>query len=90
MLCVSERTIRRRRADYEMPLGYSENFSSISDDQLDEEVWYILQVSPNSGEGMVIGGIRARGLIVQRRRVWASILRVDYDPVHPIYSVLIL
>ena len=75
MLCVSERTIRRR-ADYEMSLGNSENFSSISDDQLDEEVRSILQVSLNSGERMVVGGIRARGLTVQRR-VRASILRVD-------------
>jgi hypothetical protein len=77
MLCVSERTIRRRRADYEMPLGNSGNFSIMSHDQLDEEVRSILQVSPNSGERMVVGGIRARGLIVQRRRVRASILRVD-------------
>lgn len=77
MLCVSERTIRRRRADYEMPLGNSGNFSSISDDQLDEEVRSILQVSPNSGERMMVGGIIARGLIVQRRRVRASIVRID-------------
>ena len=77
MLCVSERTIRRRRAEYDMPLVNSGNFSSISDDQLDEEVRSILQVSPNSGERMVVGSIRARGLIVQRSRVRASILRID-------------
>ncbi|CAB3997619.1 hypothetical protein AC249_AIPGENE26499 [Paramuricea clavata] len=60
-----------------MPLGNSGNFSSISDDQLDEEVQSILQVSPNSGERMLVGGIRAKGLIVQRRRVRASIVRID-------------
>ena len=77
MLCVSERTIRQRRAAYDMPLVNSGNFSSIADDQLDEEVRSILQVSPNSSERMVVGGIRARGLIVQRSRVRASILRID-------------
>lgn len=77
MLCVSERTIRRRRADYEMVLGSLGNFSQVLDDQLDEIVRSILQVSPNSGERMVVGGIRARGLIVQRRRVRESIGRVD-------------
>lgn len=77
MLCVSERTIRRRRADYEMVLGSFGNFSRVLDDQLDEIVQSILHVSPNSGERMVVGGIRARGLIVQRRRVRESIGRVD-------------
>lgn len=77
MLCVSERTVRRRRADYGMVLGSLGNFSQILDDQLDEMVRSILEVSPNSGERMVVGGIRARGFIVQRRRVRESIGRVD-------------
>jgi len=54
-----------------------QEFSQISDHALGTVVRSILSLSPNSGERMVFGAFRGRGLLVQRNRVRESIFRVD-------------
>ena len=44
MLCISERTLQRRRAELGLPVGRSMLYSSISDEELDEIVSDIMQV----------------------------------------------
>lgn len=52
------------------------DFSDISDDNLDNHVREILRTTPNSGQRLIEGGLRQRGLRIQRRRIQDSI-RVD-------------
>ena len=49
------------------------NFSGISDDELDNSVRVVLTNSPNSGKRMVSGALAAQGIRVQRSRLHASI-----------------
>ena len=72
-LCVSERTLKRRREEY----GIQPTFSKISDEDLDEQVRQILCLTPYSGETYVRGGLKGRHIVVQRERVRQSIYRVD-------------
>ena len=72
-LGVSERTLQRRRIEF----GIDSNFSDISDNDLDNHVQEILQLTPYSGESYVRGGLRGRRINVQRHRVRDSITRVD-------------
>ena len=74
--CVSERTLRRRCQEIGWPTREQE-FSQISDDTLDIVVRNVLSLSPNSGERMVLGACRGRGLLFQRNGVRQSIFRVD-------------
>lgn len=76
MLGVSERTVRRRKQEYNMSSS-TDIFSEISDSEIDKFMKFILQVSPNSGERMIIGWFRGRGIRVQRWRIRDSISRVD-------------
>jgi len=76
MLGVSEKTVRRRKEAYNMSSSM-ELFSKISDDEIDEFMKFILQISPNSGERMIMGWFRGRGINVQRWRIRESIARVD-------------
>ena len=75
-LSVSERTLKRRRQEKGSPMGEQE-FDDISDQNLDSVVREILSLSSNSGERMVLGALRGRGLLVQRHRVRECINRVD-------------
>ena len=68
MLGVSEKTLRRRRDSYSMASS-RELFSEINDDKVDNLVEHILQISPNSGEKMIMGWSRGRGIRVQRWRL---------------------
>ncbi len=77
ILGVSERTIRRRRHEFGLAVGRQIVFSDISDNDLDNHVREILSMTPSSGERLVEGGLRSRGLHIQRRRVHDSIRRVD-------------
>ena len=76
MLGVSERTVRRRKEEYNMSSS-TYLFSEISDGEIDEFMKFILQVSPNSGERMIIGWFRGRGIRVPRWRIRESVARVD-------------
>ena len=61
MLGVSERTVRRRKEEYNM--SSTDLFSDISDKEIDELMKYILRISPNSGKRMIIGWFRGRGIL---------------------------
>ena len=60
MLGVSERTIRRRRETFDTP-STGQGFSQIDDDEIDGKTQGILQISPNSGERMIMAGSEGRG-----------------------------
>ena len=45
MLCISERTLQRRRSELGLPVGQSLLYSQLSDDELDEVVSSVLQVA---------------------------------------------
>ena len=75
-LGVSERTLERRRQEFQMPTGRA-CYSNICDEELDRVVAGIIGSSPNAGETLVQGALRHRGLLLQRRRVRGSLLRVD-------------
>ena len=72
-LGISPRTLHRRRIDF----GIVQNFSEISDADLDEEVKGILQLTPYSGETYIRGSLRGRSIYVQRSRIRGSLQRVD-------------
>ena len=76
MLGVSEKTIRRKRDMYNIDSSL-ESFTEISDDELDHFVKYVLQISPNFGEKMIIGCFKGRGIRVQTWRLRKSIMQVD-------------
>ncbi len=72
-LGVSDQTLYRRRVEF----GIGPSFSEISDNELDERIQEILQLTPYSGESYVWGGLKGRSIHVQRARVRQSIRRVD-------------
>ena len=72
-LGISERTVLRRKDEYNI----DDNFSTISDEDLDAVIDNILRSTPGAGEVYVIGGIRGRGLRVQRWRVRESLMVLD-------------
>ena len=83
ILGVSERTLRRRRHEFGLPVGVGEDFSDVSNDDLEEYVREILEVTPSAGQRLVEGGFRQKGLRIQRYRIQESIRRVD-----PVVSTL--
>ena len=83
ILGISEITLRRRRHEFGLPVGVGEDFSDISNDDLDEYVRKILEVTPSAGRRLVEGGLRQRELRIQRYRIQESIRRVD-----PVVSTL--
>ncbi|XP_039599028.1 uncharacterized protein LOC120521524 [Polypterus senegalus] len=52
-------------------------FSGITDNELDNEVKLLHSQYPNSGTEMISGYLRAKGLIVQRKRIRSSLMRID-------------
>ena len=83
ILGISERTLRRRRHEFSLSVGVGEEFSDVCNDDLDGYVREILEVTPSAGQRLVEGGLRQRGLRIQRYRVQESIGRVD-----PVVSTL--
>ena len=77
-LGISERTIRRRRHEFGMPVE-----GIITDSQLDQFVARILQDAPAVGLRMIMGSICHCGPTIQTHRVLHSIRRVD-----PVTSIL--
>ena len=76
LLGVSERTLERRRQEFQMPMGRA-CYSSVADNELDHIISEIIGLSPNAGEILIQGALRHRGLLLQRRRVRESLSRVD-------------
>ena len=77
ILGISGRTLRRRRHESGLPVGVGENFSDVSNDDLDEYVREILEVTLSAGQRLVEGGLRKRGFRIQCHRIQESIRRVD-------------
>ena len=61
----------------QLGISYRDRFSRLDNNSLDAAVTDIKMSHPNCGEVMIIGHLRARGIIVQRSRVRESIHRVD-------------
>ncbi len=77
ILGVSYRTLIRRRQEFALPVGTRHNFSGLSDEQLDELVREIMNITPQSGVGLIRGALRSRGYHVQRRRIRESLQWLD-------------
>lgn len=75
MFGMSSRTLRTKRQEFKDFVDFE--YCDISNYELDKIVSNILQGSPNSGERMLIGALRARKLKVQRWKIRESIIRVD-------------
>ena len=72
MLGLSRSTLLHCRDEFNIP-----KYTEISDADLDGLVSSILSQAPRSGESLMIGSLRSRGLRVQRERIRDSIMRVD-------------
>ena len=71
---VSERTIYKRMAEYDLKIR---DFSKVSDDQLDLEVLALTNDCPFCGEIMLRELLKGRGFNVERCRLRDSIHRVN-------------
>lgn len=60
MYSVSQRTIRNRMTQYQ--LSVRQTYSDISDEDLKKHLMDFIASSPNSGQKMVMGHLKARGI----------------------------
>lgn len=72
-LGVSESTVYRRRDAFNI----IDQWTDITDEQLDSVILEILNNTPGAGETYVIGGIRSKGIRVQRWRVRERLCILD-------------
>ena len=73
MLGVSESTLRRRRE----ASGIISDWSSISDEAIEDLVSAIRRTTPNIGQIRLCGALRARGFHIQRRRIRDCLRKLD-------------
>ena len=59
-----------------MPFAHDQ-YTQITDDELDAVINEILHITPEAGEHLVIGALRSRGISLQRYRIREAIMRVD-------------
>lgn len=78
ILGISESTVRRRLREFGISAN---NFTRLTDSQLDHAVEEIKRDFPDSGYRMVLGQLRARNIRVQENRVRESLIRVDMEGV---------
>lgn len=76
MLGVSGKTVSRRSEEFNIS-KQAGHFSDITDNEIDSLVKHVLEFSQNSGERMILGWFKGRGIRVQRWRLRESISRVD-------------
>ena len=77
-LDVSEKTLMRRRREYQiLDAVDANNFSAMTNQELDQLVREILHITPGIGYRLIQGALRQRGFHLQRRRVLQSMRRVD-------------
>ena len=57
--------------------GMNLDFRDITDYELDVNVREILQATPNAGQRLVEGGLKHKGVCIQRHRIQEAIRRVD-------------
>ncbi|CAJ0826150.1 4956_t:CDS:2 [Entrophospora sp. SA101] len=72
---VSYRTILRRRIELNLPDDLA--YTNISNDDLDNEIRNIQREQPFSGQIIIAGVLRSRGIRVHRQRLRESLNRVD-------------
>lgn len=72
-LGVHPRTVYRRRMEF----GLDDSFTEINDDTLDSQIQDVVRLTPNAGETLIRGSLRARGIIVQRWRVRERLNIID-------------
>uniref|UniRef100_A0A8C1J1H4 Integrase catalytic domain-containing protein n=1 Tax=Cyprinus carpio TaxID=7962 RepID=A0A8C1J1H4_CYPCA len=75
MYSVSQRTIRNRMTQYQ--LSVRQTYSDISDEDLKIHVMEFIASCPNTGQKMVMGHLKARGIRVQQRRVREVMRTID-------------
>jgi hypothetical protein len=80
ILKISPKTLKRRRNEMGIPENLNE-FSSISDNELDNIISGIKAEQPYTGESLVRGLLLSMGYRIQRHKIRSSIHRVD--PVGP-------
>eukprot|EP00794_Sanderia_malayensis_P005725 gene5725-6425_t len=75
LLGISVRTLWDKRQLFQNFMDME--FNDLSNDELDGVVAEIIRISPSSGETVVAGALRSRGIKVQRWRMRDSMKRVD-------------
>eukprot|EP00794_Sanderia_malayensis_P014819 gene14819-16359_t len=86
LLGISVRTLWHKRQLFQNFMDME--FNDMSNDELDGVVAETIRISPSSGETMVAGALRSRGIKVQRWRIRDSMKRVD--PIRKIARKLFL
>jgi len=76
MVGVHPETLRKLRREWNLPVGRNV-FTDITEEQLDEMIQALLKELPNTGERLIMGALRARGIHVQRDRMRGSLRRLD-------------
>ena len=72
-LGISDQTQYRRRIEF----GVEDNFTDITDEELDRQIEQTLNSTLYSGESYVRGSLKGRGINVQRFRIRESLKRID-------------
>ena len=72
-LGISDQTLYRRRIEF----GVENNFTEITNEELDRQIQETLNLTPYSGEIYVRGSLKGRGINVQRFRIRESLNRID-------------
>ena len=72
-LGISDQILYRRRIEF----GVENNFTDITDEELDSQIQQTLNLTPYSGEAYVRGSLKGRGINVQRFRIRESLKRID-------------
>ena len=72
-LGISDQTLYRRRIEF----GVENNFTEITNEELDRQIQETLNLTPYSGEIYVRGSLKGRGMNVQRFRIRESLNRIE-------------
>ena len=70
---ISDSTLFRKR----LKLGVEDQRTDITNDELDNQIREILQLTPYSGESYVRGSLESRNIHMQRTRIRQSLRRID-------------
>ena len=76
MVGVHPETLRKLRREWNLPVGRNV-FTDMTEEQQDEMIQALLKELPNTGERLIMGALRARGIHVQRDRMRGSLRRLD-------------
>eukprot|EP00112_Aurelia_sp_Birch-Aquarium-sp1_P016476 Seg3739.2 transcript_id=Seg3739.2/GoldUCD/mRNA.D3Y31 product="hypothetical protein" protein_id=Seg3739.2/GoldUCD/D3Y31 len=76
MLGVHPRTLRKMRSEIGLPIGTAV-YSQVTDGELKLALQEILQAAPNTGERLMQGALRAKGIRIQRERMRQALQILD-------------